>query len=147
MPQRAHPISCLPTLLVFLAVVGGLPLVAAPPTDKAEIPKSTFVYPTKPADGRDPFFPKSLRPYQDNPDAPKTGPSLADLTLKSILGASPNAFAIINNHTFAKGDAGDIRVKDGQRLHIHCVDINPEAGTATVEADGNIEVLHLSGGL
>ena len=35
--------------------------------------------------------------------------------------------------------------KDGQRMHIHCLDVNPRAGTATVEANDLTQVLHLTG--
>lgn len=148
MKPRTHTLQCLLAALLALAAVGPLPLFAAPPPQhaKLETQQSVFVYPNNASEGRDPFFPDSTHVYSNNPDKQSSGPSLVDLILKSILGAPPRAFAIINNHTFAPGDEGDVITKSGQRLRIRCVDINPKAGTATVEANGMSEVLHLSGG-
>ena len=147
MKTRAHTFQYLLAALLPMAAVGLLPLFAAPPPQpaKMEIQPSVFAIPNNAAEGRDPFFPGSTRVFDANPAKQSQGPSLTDLTLKSILGTSTRAFAIINNHTFAPGDDEDVTTKTGQRLHIHCVNINPKAGTATVEANGMSEVLHLSG--
>jgi hypothetical protein len=148
MKPPAHALRCLLTALLPLAAAGPLTLFAAPPPQpaKLEIQQSVFVLPDNPAEGRDPFFPNSQRAYESSPSNQPRGPSLADLTLKSILGTAPRVFAIINNHTFAPGDEGDVITKTGQRLHIRCLGINLQAGTATVEASGMSEDLHLSGG-
>ena len=148
MKPRTHILQCLLAALLPMAAAGQLPLFAAPPPQhaKLEIQQSAFLIPNSASDGRDPFFPGSTRVYISNPENQIRGPSLTDLTLRSILGTPPRVFAIINNHTFAPGDDEDVTTKSGQRLHIHCTDINPKAGTATVEANGMSEVLHLSGG-
>jgi hypothetical protein len=149
MKARAHTLQCLLAALLPMAVASPLALFAAPtnqPAATPEIQQSVFIYPNTAAEGRDPFFPGSSHVYGSNPDNQSRGPSLTDLTLKSILGTPPRVFAIINNHTFAVGDDGDVTTKDGRRLHIHCVDINPKAGTATIEANGISIPLHLSGG-
>ena len=70
---------------------------------------------------------------------------MSDLALKSILGTPPQVIAIINNHTFAPGDEGDVITQNGQRLHIHCVAINPKAMTATVEVNGTSVTLPYTG--
>ncbi len=147
MKPRAHTLQCLLAALLPLTAAGPLPLFAAPPPEhaKPEIQPSVFANPSNPSEGRDPFFPGSTRVYNSNPQNQTRGPSLAELSLRSILGTPPRVFAIINNHTFAPDDEGDIITKSGQRLHVHCVDINPKAGTATVEANGASEVLHLTG--
>ena len=67
----------------------------------------------------------------------------SELVLKSILGTPPQVIALINNHTFAPGEEGDVITKNGQRLHIRCVAINPSALTATVEANGTSATLTL----
>lgn len=148
MKPRSPILEFLLTAFLPMAAVGPLPLSAAPQPQpqpaKLEIQKSAFVIPNNPPEGRDPFFPGSKRVYLTNPENQTRGPSLTELTLKSILGTQPRVFAIINNHTFAPGDDGDIATKSGQRLHIRCVNINPKAGTATVEANGMSETLHLS---
>lgn len=146
MKPRAHTLQCLLAALLLMAVAGPLPLFAAPTPQpaKVEIKPSVFVIPDNPLKGRDPFFPSSTRVYAGDPKTQISGPSLAELTLRSILGTPPRVFAIINNHTFAPGDDGDVMTKSGQRMHVHCVDVNPNAGTATVEANGMSDVLHLS---
>lgn len=148
MKPRAHTLQCLLAVLLPMAAAGPLALFAAPTNQPAllEIQQSTFVYPNNASEGRDPFFPNSPRVYGSSPDNQARGPALTDLTLRSILGAPPRVFAIINNHTFAAGDDGDITTKDGRRLHINCVGIDPKTGTVTVEANGMSQVLHLSGG-
>jgi hypothetical protein len=146
MKPRTHTLQCLLAAMLPLAAAGPLPLLAAPPAQQAKTkaPQSNFVIPSNPSEGRDPFFPDSKRVYAGNPEGQKRGPSLADLTLRSILGTPPRVFAIINNHTFAAGDDEDVLTKSGQRLHVLCVGINPQAGTATVEANGTSIALHLS---
>ena len=146
MKSRTHTFQYLLAALLPVVAVGLLPLFAAPQPQpaKLEIQPSVFAIPNNAAEGRDPFFPSSKRVFAGDPKSQISGPSLADLTLKSILGTPPRVFAIINNHTFGPGDDGDIMTKSGQRLHVRCVDINPKAGTATVAADGMSDVLHLS---
>jgi hypothetical protein len=152
MKPRIHLIQSL--LTASLALAAGMPLSlrAAPPaqTAKPEPPPavSTFAIPASTPEGRDPFFPDSTRVYAGNPKNQKSqAPVLTGLALKSIMGAPPHIFAIINNHTFAVGDDGDVITQSGVRLHISCTDINLQAGTVTVEGGGMREVLHLSGGL
>lgn len=149
MKPRTHTLQFLLAVLLPVVATGLLPLFAAPPSQPAKpvVPHpqhSVFVYPNNLSEGRDPFFPTSTRVFDTNPAKQSQEPSLTDLTLKSILGTPPQVFAIINNHTFASGDSEDITTKSGQRLHVHCVDINLKAGTATVDANGMSEVLHLS---
>jgi len=146
MKPRAHTLQCLLAALLSVAAAGPLALSAAPTTPQPaalEIQQSIFAYPNNASEGRDPFFPSSPRVYGSNPDNQLRSPSLTDLALKSILGTPPRVFAIINNHTFAPGDDGDITTRDGRRLHIHCVEVNAKDGTATVEAGGTSVVLHL----
>ncbi len=151
MKSRIPLIQFLLTASLPLAAAGPLSLCAAPPAQNAkpETPPavSTFVIPASTPEGRDPFFPDSTRVYAGNPKNQSHVPVLTGLALKSILGDPPHVFAIINNHTFAAGDDGDVITQSGERLHIFCTGINPQAGTATVEAGGMREVLHLTGGL
>ena len=140
MNPRAHILQSLLAALLPLAVAGPLPLFAAPPPQpaKTEIQPavSVFVYPNNTSEGRDPFFPASSRAYASSPETLAHTPSLTDLVVKTIVGTPPRVFAIVNNHTFAPGDEGDVSLKDGRRLHIRVLDINPKAGTVTVEASG-----------
>ena len=140
MNPRAHILQSLLAAVLPLAAAGPLPLFAAPPPQpaKPEIQPaiSVFALPNNTSEGRDPFFPGSRRVYDTNPDIQAHAPSLTDLVVKTIIGTPPRVFAVINNHTFAPGDDGDVTLKDGRRLHIRVLDINPKAGTVTVEASG-----------
>jgi hypothetical protein len=140
MKPRAHILQSLLAAFLPLAVAGPLALFAAPPPQpaKTEIQPavSVFVYPNNTSEGRDPFFPASSRAYITSPDKLAHPPSLTDLVVKTIIGTPPRVFAVINNHTFAPGDDGDVTLKDGRRLHIRVLDINPQAGTVTIEASG-----------
>src|SRR5581483_8880999 len=104
---RVHEIA-----LVLVAVAGSMSLSAAPAapggsSDKLgrpELPKSVFILPASPQEGRDPFFPNSDRVYAENPKnikppAPKdTAPSVADLVVKGIYTAEDgHVLALINN--------------------------------------------------
>ena len=148
MKTRAHFPQCLPAMLLLMAACGPLPLLAAPPTPQPASPQihqSVFTIPLNPSEGRDPFFPGSTRIYGNSPDKSDQGPAIGELTLRSILVTPKSVLAIINNHTFAIGEDGDVIIaKTGQRQHIRCADINSKAGTVTVEADGFSQVLHLS---
>jgi hypothetical protein len=133
-------------MLLCLAACGPVRLAAAPPPQPASLEyQSVFAIPATPAEGRDPFFPSSIRIYGSNSDKPSQGPAFNELTVRSILVTPQRVLAIINNHPFAAGEDGDVTIaKTGQRLHIRCADINPKTGTVTVEADGFSQVLHLS---
>ena len=146
MKSRVHDHQWLPAMLLCLAACGPVRLAAAPPQPASqEIQQSVFTFPASPAEGRDPFFPSSIRIYGSNPDKPSQGPAFNELSVRSILVTPQSVLAIINNHPFAAGEDGDVIIKPGQRLHIRCAAINPKAGTVTVEADGFSQVLHLSG--
>ena len=139
----------LPAVLLPFAMDGTLPLFAAPPQRPAqtetpkstEMPKSIFVVPDNPKEGRDPFFPKSTRLSSKNPDVAATNtPSLvliSSLSLKSIVAG----LAIINNHSFAPGEEGDVVAPDGRRQHIRLVEIKSNANSVVIEIGGrNIEL-------
>ncbi len=129
-----------PALLLAMALAGAIAGLAAPPV---EPPKSVFIIPTKPQDGRDPFFPDSIRPYEASvTHTVKAAPSITDLTIKSILvNQRGQAFAIINDQTFGTGDEGDVITSNGRRLNIKCNDINPAKGTVTISSGENTVTL------
>lgn len=149
MKPRAPHLQCLLAALPLLAAAGSLPLFAAPPEQpaKPELPESIFVMPGSPADGRDPFFPQSLRPYSRNSGSSATNapPPAATplLFLKSIVAG----LAVINNHSFAPGEEGDVLTPDGQRHHIRLVEIKPKTNSVVVETGGRTIELTLQSSL
>jgi hypothetical protein len=99
----------------------------------AEAPKSIFVMPGKPEEGLDPFFPNSTRPYEAAMVANRHSAAVGSLELRGFSGDSSQHLVIINNHTFAKGDALDVITSAG-RIRVRCIEIKPNS--VIVEADG-----------
>ncbi|HTQ51129.1 MAG TPA: hypothetical protein VMJ12_10490 [Candidatus Acidoferrales bacterium] len=97
-------------------------------------PRSVFIQPANPSEGRDPFFPSSLRPYQG---AVVPGShAVADvgvLAIQGISGPPGHRLVIINNVTFAVGDDAEVSTSQG-RIHIHCLEIGENL--VVVEANG-----------
>lgn len=107
------------------ALILGLPAAAgtAAKTDApADVPRSVFVMPANPQEGRDPFFPNSSRPYENAPASKKSAGDVTSLVLKGISGPPDRRLAIINNRTLAVGDEQDLSSAQG-RIHIRCVEI------------------------
>jgi len=108
-----------------------------------EIPASVFVLPAKADEGRDPFFPASIRPY-GTPAAPKT--TKADKTpqvevqLNGISVSGNRRVATINQHAFEAGDETEIVVPGG-RIRIRCIEVKDDS--AVVEVNGERRELRL----
>jgi len=122
-----------------VAVLSVLP-VAAQTAAHSPI-QSVFIMPANPAQGHDPFFPDSTRPYSTSVSA--HSPTLAaTLTITGISrDSNNNYFAIIGNHTYGAGDEGDVKTAQGS-IHIRCVEIKPNS--VVVEVDGQFHELPFS---
>lgn len=108
------------------------------------LPRSVFVSPKKTAEGRDPFFPNSTRPYGVD-DSPKTAARTtpdAELALKGISGTPEQPLAIINSTTFTTGEDNEVITRVG-RIRIRCVEINVAAGTVLIQMGGERRELRL----
>jgi hypothetical protein len=105
-------------------------------------PRSVFNQPSSPKDGRDPFFPTSLRPYASAvvPNAPTT--DLSSLVLQGTSGTPEHRLVIINKVTFGVGDEAEVSTAQG-RIRIHCLAITDDG--AVVEAGGARQILHFGG--
>jgi hypothetical protein len=125
--------------LLFAVFAAALPVLAAPAVqtnDTAELaPRSIFKQPANPQEGRDPFFPSSIRPYQGTvvPGAHAAGGDVGALVIEGFSGAPGRRLVIINNVTFAVGDDAEVSTSQG-RIHIHCLEIGENS--AVVEANG-----------
>ncbi|HUA66719.1 MAG TPA: hypothetical protein VME24_12785 [Alphaproteobacteria bacterium] len=125
---------------IILTVVAGVTgSVAAAPANTHAPVKSVFVQPTNPNEGRDPFFPNSMRPYQDF--VPKHAVVNSVLQIKGFSEIAGHRYVIINNHTFAEGDEGDV-LTPGGRVHVRCLTLG--ADSVLVEANGSRQVLRFS---
>jgi len=125
------------TLAVSFSIGCATVLVAnadpAIPPDQTETPHSVFTVPADTQEGRDPFFPDSTRPYEA---AAAANPKVADVTslvLKGFSGSLNNRLVIINNHTFAAGDEGDVTTPVG-RIHLTCIEI--KTNSVVIEVGG-----------
>ena len=83
--------------------------------------RSVFIIPSNAREGRDPFFPESTRPFEAAVQVSHKVEATS-LVIKGFSGTPSHRFVIINNHTFAPGDEGDVLTNNG-RAHIHCVEI------------------------
>jgi len=149
MNPGAQSLKKLSAMLLVLSSAGMARGFAAPPARPPEPPppKSVFIVPTRPQEGRDPFFPDSTRLFQAELASTKRNvPSVTDLVVKSILvNEHGQAFAIINDQTFAAGDEGDVITASGQRMHIQCLEINAAKSTVTIESGDTTATLTYSG--
>jgi hypothetical protein len=97
--------------------------------------------PESPKEGRDPFFPNSMRPYVEAHAQPGMAPELSSLKLEGISRHGNRVFVIINDETFAVGDESDVKTATG-RIHVLCVQIKTDS--VVVEAGGQALTLTLS---
>lgn len=124
------------TLLVVLLGAGAPAVFADQPKAAPVKPvpaKSVFTMPATTHDGRDPFFPESSRPYEDAVASKHTVEATA-FVIKGFSIEHGHPMVIINNHTFAVGDEGDVLTANG-RVHLHLVEIRPDA--AVIEVNGS----------
>jgi hypothetical protein len=122
---------------MFAGAAGSL---AAGPTDSNTPGKSVFIQPTNPNEGRDPFFPNSMRPYQDfTPKHMSAEPTT--LVIRGFSEIAGHRYVIINNHTFGEGDEGDV-ITPGGRVHIRCLNVGLD--TVLVETDGSRHLLRFT---
>ena len=82
------------------------------------IPRSVFDYRA----GKDPFFPNRVVTPAPAPDPEKT----ERLIIKGITGSSDRRVALINDRTFAKGEAGEIRLGTNT-FQIRVIDIKDKS--------------------
>jgi len=126
--------------LLPATVIWAAPLMAAPtapPTGTNSV-LSVFILPTSPAAGRDPFFPQSNRTYETAGTITNRNVEVTALVLKGFSGSPDHRLVIINNHTFAAGDAGDVTTSQG-RIHVRCVEI--KSRSVVIEVDGQYHEL------
>jgi hypothetical protein len=141
MKSRIHFFGRLNPARLAVLFAAALPAIAAADVqtnDTHVVVRSVFNQPASPKDGRDPFFPGSLRPYATAvvPNAPTT--DLSSLILQGTSGAPDHRLVIINNVTFGVGDEAEVSTPQG-RIRIHCLAITDDS--AVVEAGGERHIL------
>ena len=124
---------------------GSLAATNAAPV-QVEIPKSVFFIPATPQEGKDPFFPRSMRLFSSGgveTNVPPTPPSV-ELRLNGISGTADRRLAVINNRTFETNEEGEVPTNTG-RVQIRCLEI--KADSVLVRVGGERRVLHFRTGL
>jgi predicted small secreted protein len=101
--------------------------------------QSVFILPTSPKDGRDPFYPESTRTLDSTPATVHTV-EISSLRVPGISGTPGHLLAIINNHTFAVGDEGEVLTATG-RVNLRCLEIQPNF--VLVEVNGQVHRISL----
>ena len=97
------------------------------PAIKAEIPQSVFVIPSSPKEGRNPFFPGSVAAAAEVQTPSKNGAAIepAAFVLNGIT-SPPKRMAMINGRSFETGETGDVKLPNGQRITIRCLEIHDD---------------------
>lgn len=108
-----------------------------------EIPKSVF----NPVQGRNPFFPASsvppIQPGSGTQTSPKPTP-VDQLVLNGLVPDGDHPTAMVNGHTFAKGETAEVRVPNGTKILIKCEEIRAESVIISIE--GQMRELKLRAG-
>ena len=127
------------------------PSPASAPTNalpaQLEIPKSVFLIPTTPQQGKDPFFPRSMRLFTSavvSTNLQQPTPAVTvELKLKGISGTVARRLAIINNRTFEANEEGAVSTASGP-VRIRCLEIR--ADSVLVQIGGEQRILQLRPG-
>ena len=127
-------------MILTLLGAGAWPVAGAPADTNAPV-QSVFTMPTAPSEGRDPFFPDSMRPYEDAVSKVKRPAELSSLQIKGFSNIGSQRYVIINNHTFGAGDEGDVITSAG-RIHIRCLAVGED--TVMVESGGAQHLLRMT---
>ncbi len=113
-----------------------------------EIPKSIFVVPATPKEGRNPFFPNSApQPVPvDLTKGPNTPSSdIWRLIVLNGITSPPKRTAMINGRTFEQGESGEVKLPNGMKVLLKCEEIR--ADSAVIILDNQRRELRLRFGL
>ena len=127
---------------------GAAPAASAGPVEVC-IPKSIFALPGSPKEGKDPFFPRSTRPYSSPVVVVATSPTPApavvvEVKLQGFSGPPEHRLAIINNRTFEAGEEAEVPTNNG-RTRIRCLSIT--GNSVLIQIGAEQRELRLRGGL
>ena len=131
--------------MLLLSALAGFASASGAPSSSTNTVASVFTLPISPNDGRDPFFPESTRYFDALMEAnqkkqPAATIEVSDLKVPGISGTPGHLLAIINNHTFAVGDSGEVSTPAG-RVSLRCIEINSDH--VVVEINGHYHRLPL----
>lgn len=124
---------------------------SAAQTNQVARPRSVFI--DDPKQGKDPFFPDSVRRAPVVAQAPAQGKAATSsanlasaLQLKGISGSKSQPYALINNATLAEGESTDIRA-GSQVVTVRCREIRDRSVLVEIGGTGEIRELRLREGI
>ena len=124
----------------------GAPTNLLPQVPEVELPQSTFLIPSQPSEGRNPFFPQSSNGFQAPPVVKMQdgAPDPSAFFLNGIT-SPPRRTAMINGRTFEIGETGEVRLPNGSKALIKCVQIGNDS--AVIDVNGQRREVHLRSGV
>ena len=87
------------------------------------VPLSVFVVPTSPRQGRNPFFPRAV--FHGPAPEPKPQPVPSSAIVLNGLTSPPRPSAMINGTTFEPGESRQIKLSNGTKINVKCLEIRP----------------------
>lgn len=115
------------------------------PVPEVPIPLSVFNIPSQPSEGRNPFYPQSAVRVVAPTIIPQNPVNIASFIVLNGITSPPKRTAMINGRTFEPGEEGEIKLPQGGRMLIKCIEIKSES--ATIESGGQRHELRLRSGL
>jgi hypothetical protein len=98
-----------------------------------------------PPKGRDPFFPNSRRREPAAHETPpRDKPVAAELALKGIVGSPSHRLAVINSAILELNEEAMVRLPDGGRARVRCVEIGQDYAVIKVEGEPQPKRLELN---
>lgn len=142
--MKKHSIMRFMAVVCSFAAVGAVVLSgsiadAEPQIDSAQ-PRSTFDIAASPQEGRDPFFPSSLRPWPVPTVNTNQASGPVVIELKGISGTAERPLALINNQTLMEGETSQVSTHRG-RATVKCIKI--QGMTVRIEVNGKPRELKL----
>ena len=116
------------------------------------IPKSTFS--TKPVDGKDPFFPESIRRTLNSSGSGsrRTNAQPGQVikvplvpVLQGLSGTRARRLAIISGRTFAPDESGSVQLTNGVTIRLKCLEILARSVMVQIEGEPGQRELKLRG--
>jgi hypothetical protein len=98
----------------------------------AAVPQSVFIVPTSPKQGLNPFFPRST--FKVSPTESKPDPIDTSAVVLNGLTSPPRATAMINGRTFEPGESGEIKLRNGAKVLVRCLEIKTDVVVAIIGA-------------
>jgi hypothetical protein len=107
------------------------------------VPTSVFVVPADPKEGKDPFFPASMRIFaSQQPVVPKGQKAPVIEIPLTLTGIIPLKLAMVNGRTFEPGEEGEV-VANGVRKKIRCLKVKTESAIVELLPEGERRELKL----